>query len=173
MPVSQAKLPSYLPTGYVQGEQWTGSQAGGFGGSEDQVAVYFRRGAAQDDWRFPLVVYTDSAGAPDVVGTGGDQPGEVIDLGIEGVTTVYYDGIWMIPDAPGSQQPTDPSQVQLQWDTSTVHSVTVRWSTGTCAVRGPKSRGVGYDELLNIARSLFPSATPSTSTNTSKPAGGK
>jgi hypothetical protein len=153
MPTAQVSGPSYLPSGYTLSQRVEGADAGGLGQSPNQVGLFYRRGTAQDDWHAPLAVFTGPPGASDLVATE-NHPGEAVDLGVPGITATYHDGMWTIGAGPDQTQ---AGSVTLYWDTSTNHSITIRWSGGTAAIRGPKARGVGYDELTKMASSLFSS----------------
>ena len=152
MPLTMIAGPSYLPAGYEFSHRAEGARAGGLGSDPSQVGLFYRRGAALEDLRIPLAVYIGPPSAPDLVATDGRQGAEV-DLGVRRTIAKYHDGLWMLGQG---EDEFDAGPVLLHWDRSTLHSVTVRWPGGTVAVRGPKARGVDYNELLKVARSLFP-----------------
>lgn len=158
MPTIQVTGPSYVPSGYSLSQRVQGVEAGGFGESSGQTGLFYRRGAALDDWLNPLTAYIGPSNAPDLVATE-NHPGQVVDLGAPEVNAVYHDGMWIIGQG---QDQEDAGATFLHWDTSAIHSITARWPTGMAAVRGPKGRGVGYDELVKVAKSLF--AGPGTNT---------
>ncbi len=151
MPNVTVSNPAYLPSGYELSLRVHGSEAGGLGMDASQTGTFYRRATAIEDWRSPLAVYLSGPGAPDLAATEKKQ-GEQIDLGIVGIKAVYHDGLWML--GQGAEQ-LDMGDVVVHWDSSTLHSITARWDGGTCAVRGPKGRGVGYDELINVVKSMF------------------
>jgi hypothetical protein len=150
--------PTYLPGGYKLSLRVHGPEAGGLGMDASQTGMLYRRGTALEDWRNPLAVYVSGSGAPALVATEARQ-GEQIDLSIVGIEAIYHDGLWML--GQGAEQ-LEMGDVIVHWDSSALHSITARWDGGTCAVRGPKGRGVGYDELIKVVKSMFSPGSLST-----------
>lgn len=154
MPTAKTSGPGYLPTGYELSLQGGGADSGGLGLDPNQIVFLYRRGGTagtRDDWLHPLAVFFGPVGAPDLISTE-EHANSQVDVGVPGVATVYYDGLWGL--GPGQDQ-VQAGDVVLHWDSSEIHSVTMRWAAGTAAVRGAKARGVGYDELIKIAASVF------------------
>jgi hypothetical protein len=113
------------------------------------VALIYTRGWEVEDWNSPLTIHASPAGEGILAGTE-NRPGEPVDLGIPSATAVYHDGLW----APGSgEDERDLGDVIIHWDRTNAHSITIRASNGTYAVRAPKA-DVAFDELVEVARSL-------------------
>lgn len=145
--------PSYVPDGYTFGLEVRGEAAGGFGDLDDQVALVFWRHRGGTDRGYRLAVHVAAGGDTALSGTEG-RPAQPIDLGLPGVTAAYHDGWWTL--GPGEDARYEDGLV-TSWDRSDVHSITVSSGSVTWAVRGTRSRGVGFDELLAVARSITPS----------------
>jgi hypothetical protein len=143
--------PAYVPSGFRLAGQVIGRASFGFGSTEQQTALFYRRGSDYQDALLPLTVHVAPVATDAVLGSTELRPGTIVELDLRGVTALYHDGIW----APG---PGDDEQglggVVIHWDRSTVHSITVRTSQYMVGIRGPKYRGVDYSELARIARSL-------------------
>jgi len=151
MPALTAKMvkPESVPTGYAWRRQLEGASAHALGRHPDQIVLVYTLGWTQEDWSWPLVVAAAPAGAPPLLGTE-HRRGRHVDLGIPGVRAVYHNGIWVL--GPGPDEQSFGAGV-IHWDSSTVHSLTVRHSDVTWAVRGPKTRGADFDVLVRMARS--------------------
>lgn len=143
--------PGYVPSGFRLAGQVFGRASCGFGATDEQTVLFYRRGVTYQDAVLPLALHVAPVSAATELGATERRPGTVIDLDIDGVTAVYHDGIW----APG---PGDDEQalggVVFHWDRSTVHSITVRTLRHVVGIRGPMHCGVDLPELVRIARSL-------------------
>ena len=141
--------PEHLPSGYAWRRQLEGASAQVLGRHPDQVVLVYTLGWSQEDWNVPLVVAGAPAGAPPLLGTE-RRRGRRVDIGIPGVEAVYHDGIWALGPGPDERR---FGHGLIHWDSSTVHSLTIRHSGMTWAVRGPKTRGADFRTLVRMARS--------------------
>jgi len=142
--------PSYIPNGYQFQRQREGVDAAGFGRDPHQVALLYTRGWQYEDWVYPLSIYIVPLGAAALAATE-QHPSRRVDIGIPGAVAMYHDGLW----ASGlGEDELHLGSVVLHWDRKAVHSITVHRGNHTYAVRGPKHRGVGFEELVKIAQSV-------------------
>ncbi len=147
---TQLPTPSYLPSGYLLAERVDGAE--GFGSGPNQVSLFYRRSLQSDDVHYPLVVYIAPSGSAELAATEGG-PSQPLDLNVPAVTAVYHDGMW----APGGgdSEKNIGGQTVIHWEgASGFHSITAHTATNTFGVRAPKNRGVGFDELVKVVRSL-------------------
>jgi hypothetical protein len=141
------RRPTYLPEGYTLRYQVGGGKEPGLGWTEEQVVLMYTRGWSREDFSLPLMVCVGGAGAPDLIGTT-PAHAQPIDPGAAGVEAVYHDGIQVarLDDARDF--------AGLTWKCGDVHSITARSTSGTFAVRGPRS--LAFAELLATLLSLSP-----------------
>jgi hypothetical protein len=147
--------PSYITPGYELRRQIEGPMAEGLGRDDDQQALFYTRGWADEDWVYPITVFVASYPNRTLIGTAG-KLGNAVELGVQNVTAVYHDGMWV--PGPGEEEH-ETGAVVLHWERSDAHSLTISSSDKTYAVRGPKRRGVTFDELLRIAGSFWSETT--------------
>lgn len=143
--------PSHLPHGYRLSREIAGAQAVGFGDAEDQVALIYVRGDAFAAAISPLVVHVVEGDAPRALAATEGRDGIPVDLGNKDLEAVYHDGAWAPGAGPDERNAGD---VTFHWDTSNVHSVTVRSPAVTVGVRGARDQGIDAPELIRVARSL-------------------
>jgi hypothetical protein len=140
------RRPTHVPEGYRLRSTIVGGHEPGLGEISEQVALIYTRGWSLSDWSGPLTVYLGSVGAPELVATN-PHHGAPLDVGIDGVSAVYHDGIQtMRSDGFGHF-------AGLDWATGTAHSITARCSSGTVAVRGP--RALPMFELVTVVASVI------------------
>jgi hypothetical protein len=148
-PLQEGSGPAYIPGGYRFRQRLIGESVMAFGRSVGQVALVYNKGWEAADWNTPLTVYSGSADAPSLIATE-MHAGHSLDIGIAGTQVVYHDGLWQ--RGPGAVEQTNGADV-VHWDSSSVHSITIRTAGPTYGVRGPKN-SVGFDDLVRIAQSL-------------------
>lgn len=123
--------------------------AAGFLDDPSQATLVHTRGGQLQHWSSPLLVYVSQTPGQVLAGTE-QRAGVAVDLGVAGVTATYHDGMWA---QDGAAVATLGDEQSMYWSTSGPHSITVRTTDQTLAVRGP--RDVGVAELVKIARSLL------------------
>jgi hypothetical protein len=141
--------PSYLPEGFKLRRRIHGVAAAGFLDDPSQATLVHTRGGQLQHWSSPLLVYVSQTPGQVLAGTE-QRAGVAVDLGVAGVTATYHDGMWA---QDGAAVATLGDEQSMYWSTSGPHSITVRTTDQTLAVRGP--RDVGVAELVKIARSLL------------------
>jgi len=142
--------PRYLPEGYQLAREITGSPALGFGATESQLALFYTRGNAFEAVNSPLVVHVSNGPTSELGGTE-RREGVAVDLGRTDLVAVYHDGAWA--PGPGNDQ-IDDHGIVFHWDTSTVHSITVRVGNVTVGVRGSRAQNIDTAQLVRVSRSL-------------------
>jgi hypothetical protein len=145
------RAPRSLPPGFALATQLSGSVAGGFPGTADQLAMVYTRGRSIDDFRHPFTVYFGPAGTRALAATE-ERQGVPVDIGIDGAVATYHDGWWAI--GPGEDQRRFGRTTAIHWDRSNVHSITLHTATQTIGVRGSRASGVAFRDLLQAAKSL-------------------
>lgn len=141
--------PSYVPEGYELRADVEGEAIAAFGEQPEQTTLVFTRGTDLSELTHPLMVSSTTGRTRPLIGTEG-RVGQPVDLGRDDVAAVYHDGAWApAPDGEGQD-----GLPRLEWDTQDVHAITVHWDGGACAVQGARSRGVTFEELVRVARSL-------------------
>lgn len=149
MPQLPANAPSYTPPGYRLQRVTEANYPPALGGPAE-VTAWYTRGSGIDDARYPLLIHFAGPGAMPLVGTDGHS-GQPVDLAIAGAETTYHDGWWTTGPGPESRE---LGSATLHWDTTAMHSLTISTSAGRVAIRGAKTRGVSFIELMSIAKSL-------------------
>ncbi len=145
--------PSYVPTGFSFRRQLTGESVAGIGKHQQQIQLVYTTGWDHDDWTHPVTIYIRPAGEASLGATEG-RPGLDLDLGLPGSKAVYHDG-WWAPETP----PAGATRLQLIWDATTVHSITVAYPEIQFAVRASRHAAkrigdVTTVELVKVARSV-------------------
>lgn len=148
---ASSAVPSYITPGYELRREIDGPMAEGLGRDADQKALFYTRGWADEDWVFPLTVFVASYPNRTLIGTAGRR-GNSVEVGVPNVTAAYHDGMWV--SGPGEDEH-QIGAVVLHWERSEAHSITISSFDKTYAVRGPKRRGVTFDELVRIAGSFW------------------
>jgi hypothetical protein len=134
-------IPRFLPLGFRHMLRVDGPAAAGFPDVPDQVTLAFARGRARHQTLFPISVHAaDGLGL--VLKATEKRQGTVINLGSD-TSAIYHDGWWTAPAADGAMP---------QWDSSSIHSLTIHTPTRTYGIRAP--RDVSFDELIAVARSI-------------------
>lgn len=140
--------PRYVPRGYQFGWRRLGADAGGFWGVVEQAIFVYTPGGDPHD---PLVLCVASDEGAELIGTEGKE-GLRVDLGLT-QPGVYHDGLWKLGPGPDEQQAGD---LLIHWDSGNVHSITFPQEGRVVGIRGSRNRGVGLEELMNVAKSLAP-----------------
>lgn len=139
--------PTQLPTGYRLIEVYS-DPPDGLGGAGEIAYQYVNAGS----WltaNNPLDVFI----APQPVRRTlvGDRKGQPVTLTLasgESIEAEYHDGWWAI--RTGSTG----AASRFDWETTNVHSLTLRWRGKTITVRGARLGGIEYADLLRVASSL-------------------
>lgn len=143
--------PSYVPEGFELRGRTRSEGIRVLRNDPAQSAFVYTLGWEQEDWAYPLMIFIGSTPPGHLVATE-DRSGELVELGVPGVTAVYHDGIW----APGNG---DDERIfgatVIHWERAMAHSITASSDKGVVAVRGPKRRGVDFAELVRVARSAW------------------
>ncbi|SRR5216683_2013645 len=138
--------PGYIPAPFKRYGVVEGILAGEFWGSEDQVAVRYRRGNS-----FGLQALTVCwEPSMDRVLVGTDHHAGV-PVKIKGSEARYHDGSWA--PGPGPEQIRTPVG-PLYWDRTREHSLTLRIGRGVFAVRCPRDGVPDPSELVRIMSSM-------------------
>jgi hypothetical protein len=136
-------MPRRLPAGFKYRNRVDGPSGTGFVGVADQVTLLLTRGTSDRDRAFPLTVHAADDPTLELSATE-RRRGLAVDLGMDGVKTVYHDGWWTAPDE-GSTKP--------NWQTGAMHSLTIHTNRRTYAIRA--GADVSVDDLVTMARSVL------------------
>ncbi len=136
--------PGFRLFGEVQGVD-----AGEFWGSEEQVAIHYRRPGSPWGFVTEITACWDPNPARTLTGT---NNGPAVPVNVNGRQATYHDGTWL----PGS----GPEQIDVvgggkaHWGRELVHSLTMRTDRGVFAVRCPRDAVPGLSELVKIMASI-------------------
>jgi hypothetical protein len=144
------EAPGYVPAGFEFRRRVVGGVTPTLGTDPARVALTYTRGWSHQDWIDGLQVHLAPGTGHQLVATE-TRSGVPVDLSAEGASAVYHDGWWQI--GPGAEE-VAWSDTVAHWDRSSVHSLTVTTGERTIAVRGSRASGVGFEELVRVARSL-------------------
>lgn len=156
--------PGYVPAGFrllaaaempvpLDGDAPPGGDRPG-----EEAAVSYTRG---DDLRRALRIQAGPRSAGISSRETGGHAGIPVDLGaagvdgvegVDGVQAIYQDGVWVM--GPGPDQRRVGEGLTIHWDTSDLHSLTLVGPDSEVTVRGARSLGVTFDELVRVAASL-------------------
>jgi hypothetical protein len=143
--------PSYVPPGYSLALELIGASAVGLGRSPDQRVLIYRQGAALDDAVHSLAIYVAPAGTAEALGGTEHREGRPVELPGTSARAVYHNGMWA--PGPGPEQ-RESGPLVLHWNSAVAHSLTVFGTNLVFGIRGAKTRGVSFSELVRIAQSL-------------------
>jgi hypothetical protein len=135
--------PKSVPELFVFRREVQGPEAPGFHGKPDHTAFVYTRGYRHADWAFPYSVHFTSANTElDCTESNAGVPVQLSG----GRVATYHDGMWGGPPASLDQEP--------PWDMRYVHSLTLRLTAGTIAVRAPKEWATIRD-MINTLQSCI------------------
>lgn len=140
--------PARIPDGFRLRNRVDGPVAGGFPPEAEQTLLLHTRSWRMEDIRRPLLVFATPDVDQELIGTH-DRAGTPVDLGIPGVSAVYHDGVWQVDADIFEAEGLDAA---MRWDTTSVHSLTVRTADRVFGVRAP--REIDVEELVAVVRSL-------------------
>jgi hypothetical protein len=148
MTVTDAFLPSYVPSGFRLRNVIHGREGGGFPADPEQVTYVYAEGWARSNFVQHMSLNISAVQDASLGGTE-HRRGVPVDVGAAGVRAVYHDGQWHA----------DPAVVRTRglaagtfWSTADSHSVTVHDGDRTYGIRAGVS--VSAEELIKVARSL-------------------
>lgn len=155
--------PKYMPPGFKLFAEAKGIGAGEFGevqgfyaggfhgsGSEEQVAIHYRRRASE--WGSDIVVSWARDQHQTLVGTSNHAG---VPANVSGMQATYHDGTWA--PGPGTDQLDVRSHgmaVRAHWDRDSEHSLTMRTDRGIIGLRCPRTAVTHPAELIKIMASI-------------------
>lgn len=142
--------PRFVPSSYRFAREIDGVAALGFGDEPNQAAFVYVAGNSLADAISPLIVHVARAPQKQELGATEGRPGSLLTLGDPPVQATYHDGMWAVGDGPDAQVSGD---VVFHWDTTLVHSITLRRGEMVLAVRAPRQH-VDLQALERVAASV-------------------
>lgn len=143
--------PPYIPSGYRLAWKTEGPVATDFIDNRAGKSYWYVSQAGNAAYAYALSVHYSTSAVGPLMGTSG-RDGEVVDVGLAGLTASYHDGIWAL--GAGPYQRSDFG-ITLHWETAVAHSLSVFGAGLAIAVRGSKIHGITRDELVRIAQAAM------------------
>ena len=150
MPTSSLDQPLAVPSGYGFRRELSGDRGFGFWGDDSQRTLIYTRSWRQTDTSHPLMIHITSRDSGPLIGTE-SKAGLELTVVDGKAPALYHDGLW-IPASSGVGNGA-AAKSGLRWDDSDVHSLTWTSSGIRLAVRGARSRGVSFGDLVRTLRS--------------------
>lgn len=141
--------PRHMIDGFHPFAEVHGNKAGGFPGSEEQVAIHYRKRRSEWGVGSQVIVYWDPQPDRDLIGTTNHAGAPVT---VNGKTALYHDGTWM--PGPGLDQIDVLTDGKAHWGRDFVHSIIMRTPKGIFALRAPYAVVPSLDELIRIFSSI-------------------